>query len=111
MENIQKNRNILLKEIKNCHQKSAFKKFDVTKLVAVSKKQEDYKIELAIAGGQKIFGENRVQEAQTRWEERQKIYKDLDQSVLKIFDVKNSMNSKNSYGGTSSNNIRKMIKK
>ena len=44
-------------------------------------------------------------------DELRKIYKDLDQSVLKIFDVKNSMNSKNSYGGTSSNNIRKMIKK
>lgn len=82
MENIQKNRNILLNEIKNCHQKSAFKKFDVTKLVAVSKKQEDYKIELAIASGQKIFGENRVQEAQTRWEERQKIYKDLDLRLI-----------------------------
>ena len=82
MENIQKNRNILLNEIKNCHQKSTFKKFDVTKLVAVSKKQEDYKIELAIASGQKIFGENRVQEAQTRWEERQKIYKDLDLRLI-----------------------------
>jgi argininosuccinate lyase len=44
-------------------------------------------------------------------EELKKIYKDLDQSVLKVFDVKNSMNSKNSYGGTSSNNIKKMIKK
>jgi len=44
-------------------------------------------------------------------DELKKIYKDLDQSVLKIFDVKNSMNSKNSYGGTSSNNVKKMIKK
>jgi len=44
-------------------------------------------------------------------EELRKFYKDLDKSVLKIFDVKNSMNSKNSYGGTSSNNIKKMIKK
>ena len=32
-------------------------------------------------------------------------------TFLKVFDVKNSMNSKNSYGGTSSNNIKKMIKK
>ena len=38
-----------------------------------------------------------------------KFYKDLDKSVLKVFDVKNSMNSKNSYGGTSSNNVKKMI--
>ena len=40
-----------------------------------------------------------------------KFYKNLDKSVLKIFDVKNSMNAKNSYGGTSTNNIKKMIKK
>ena len=38
-----------------------------------------------------------------------KFYKDLDKDVLKIFDVKNSMNSKISYGGTSSKNIKKMI--
>jgi argininosuccinate lyase len=44
-------------------------------------------------------------------EELRKFYKNLDKSVLKIFDVKNSMNSKNSYGGTSSKNIKKMIKK
>ena len=43
--------------------------------------------------------------------ELKKIYKNLDNQVLKIFDVKNSMNSKNSYGGTSSKNIKKMIKK
>ena len=40
-----------------------------------------------------------------------KVYKNLDKSVLKIFDVKNSMNSKTSYGGTSAKNIAKMIKK
>ena len=44
-------------------------------------------------------------------DELKKFYKGLDKSVLKIFDVKNSMNSKNSYGGTSSNNVKKMIKK
>ncbi len=40
-----------------------------------------------------------------------KFYKDLDKSVLKVFNVKNSMNSKNSFGGTSSNNVKKMISK
>ena len=43
--------------------------------------------------------------------ELKKFYKDLDKNVLKIFDVNLSMNSKNSYGGTSSNNVKKMIKK
>ena len=44
-------------------------------------------------------------------DELKKFHKSLDSEVLNIFDVKNSMNSKNSYGGTSANNIRKMIKK
>ena len=43
--------------------------------------------------------------------ELKKFHKDLDKKVLKIFDVNHSMNSKNSYGGTSSNNVKKMIKK
>lgn len=42
---------------------------DVT-LVAVSKQQPDEKIEAMLAAGQRVFGENRVQEAQTRWETR-----------------------------------------
>ena len=41
----------------------------------------------------------------------EKFYKDLNISVLKIFDVKNSMNSKNSFGGTSEKNVKNMIKK
>ena len=40
-----------------------------------------------------------------------KIYKGLDKNVLKIFNVKNSMNAKKSYGGTASNNVAMMIKK
>ncbi len=44
-------------------------------------------------------------------EELKKFHKDLDKGVLKVFNVKNSMNSKNSYGGTSSNNVKKMIRK
>ena len=44
-------------------------------------------------------------------EEVIKIYKDLDESVLRVFDVKNSMNMKKSYGGTSELNVKLMIKK
>jgi len=43
--------------------------------------------------------------------EVKKIYKDLDKRVLKVFDVKNSMNIKKSYGGTSETNVKTMIKK
>ena len=44
-------------------------------------------------------------------EDLKKFYKNLDINVLKIFDIRNSMNSKKSYGGTSPDNIKKMIKK
>ena len=44
-------------------------------------------------------------------EEIKKIYQDLDKSVLKVFDVKNSMNLKKSFGGTSESNVKSMIKK
>lgn len=43
-------------------------KRDVT-LVAVSKVQPEARIEAMLAAGQTVFGENRVQEAQTRWGE------------------------------------------
>jgi argininosuccinate lyase len=43
--------------------------------------------------------------------ELKKFYKDLDKNVMKIFKVKNSMNSKSSYGGTAEKNIKKMIRK
>ena len=82
MENIKYNRNCLLKDIKIAHENSFFKDRKVTKLVAVSKKQEDYKIDLALEQGQRIFGENRLQEAQKRWESRQKIYKDLELRLI-----------------------------
>ena len=36
-------------------------------LVAVSKRQPDERIDAALAVGQNVFGENRVQEAQSRW--------------------------------------------
>lgn len=39
-------------------------------LVAVSKTQPDEAIEAALAAGQRVFGENRVQEAQGRWTDR-----------------------------------------
>ena len=35
----------------------------------------------------------------------------LKNDVLKVFDLKNSVNSKKSYGGTSFDNIKKMITK
>ncbi|MGY6662334.1 MAG: YggS family pyridoxal phosphate-dependent enzyme [Glycocaulis sp.] len=50
---------------------------DVT-LVAVSKMQSEARIEEALASGQLVFGENRVQEAMTRWSARRAAYPDLE---------------------------------
>ena len=46
-------------------------------LVAVSKRQPDDKIDAALAAGQRVFGENRVQEASQRWTGRRMAYSDL----------------------------------
>ena len=49
---------------------------DVT-LIAVSKKQPDDRIDAALEAGQRVFGENRVQEAQTRWQDCRPAFPDL----------------------------------
>ena len=43
--------------------------------------------------------------------EIKKFVNKIEKDIPKIFDVENSMNSKTSFGGTSTKNIRKMIKK
>ena len=82
MENIKQNRELLLKDINTCHLKSKFKTTQIIQLVAYSQKQDAYKIDLAIQTGQRIFGENRVQEAQKRWEERLKYHSDLELRLI-----------------------------
>ena len=68
-------------------------------LVAVSKVQPDDRIVAALEAGQRVFGENRVQEAQTRWADRRAQFEDLKlhligplqtnkvDAALKLFDV------------------------
>ena len=46
-------------------------------LVAVSKRQPDDRIDAALTAGQRVFGENRVQEANGRWAHRRDFYADL----------------------------------
>ena len=47
-------------------------------LVAVSKKQSEPRIAAALEYGHRLFGENRVQEAQERWADRRADYPDLE---------------------------------
>jgi len=53
-----------------------------TTLVAVSKKQPDIRIDAALKAGQRVFGENRVQEAQKRWTERRASFDDLELRLI-----------------------------
>ena len=46
-------------------------------LIAVSKQQPDDRIDAALEAGQRVFGENRVQEAMGRWVHRRADYPDL----------------------------------
>jgi len=52
-------------------------------LVAVSKVQPDERIDAALEAGQRVFGENRVQEAAQRWaNERRAAYEDLELHLI-----------------------------
>lgn len=57
--------------------KAAGRPPDSIALVAVSKQQSDQRLDAMLAAGQRVFGENRVQEAQARWGERRQAYPDL----------------------------------
>jgi pyridoxal phosphate enzyme (YggS family) len=51
-------------------------------LVAVSKTQPEERIAAMLATGQRVFGENRVQEAEGRWEERRTQHGDLELRLI-----------------------------
>ena len=57
--------------------KASGREAEAVTLVAVSKLQPDERIEAALAAGQRVFGENRVQEAQARWGDRRVKIADL----------------------------------
>jgi len=79
---IEDNINLILHDIFKSHKESNFAKLPVPKLVAVSKKQDDYKILEALKVGQKYFGENRVQEAEQRWSKKLEMYKNLELRLI-----------------------------
>ena len=48
---------------------------------------------------------------QLNFNEVKKMKNDLNKNVMRVFNVRNSVNLKTSYGGTSIKNIKKMISK
>ena len=55
---------------------------DAARLLAVSKLQPEERVDAALAAGQRLFGENRVQEAQARWRTRRGAYSDLELHLI-----------------------------
>ena len=51
-------------------------------LVAVSKVQPDERVDAMLAAGQRIYGENRVQEAEARWAHRRAAHPDLELRLI-----------------------------
>ena len=53
-----------------------------TKLIAVSKVQPNERIKAVLESGHRVFGENRVQEAQSKWPEFKKQYPDVELHII-----------------------------
>ena len=52
------------------------------KLIAVSKVQPNNRIEVVLEQGHRVFGENRVQEAQSKWPAFKKQYQDVELHII-----------------------------
>lgn len=63
--------------ISNAHDGTRASKRSGPQLVAVSKRQPDDRIDACLQAGHRIYGENRVQEAQQHWSERRVKFPDL----------------------------------
>ena len=70
--------------------------------------REAYKISAKLVN---YAEKNKKKLNELNFKEVRKIKKDLNKDVMRVFDVKNSVNLKVSYGGTATKNIKKMISK
>ena len=70
--------------------------------------REAYKISAKLVN---YAEKNKKKLNQLNFNEVKKMKSDLDKNVMKVFNVRNSVNFKTSYGGTSTKNIKKMISK
>ena len=74
-----------LNEIKNRIQKAEIefsRKPGEVKLIAVSKVQPNERIEVVLEQGHRVFGENRVQEAQSKWPAFKEKYEDVELHII-----------------------------
>ena len=54
----------------------------LTNIIAVSKLQPNERVELVLRSGHRIFGENRVQEANSKWPQFKKVFKNIELHLL-----------------------------
>ena len=73
---------IAVNSIINDTLKASQKEANAANLIAVSKTIGQEAIEEALAAGQRLFGENRVQEAQEKWEDLKKTYPDIQLHLI-----------------------------
>ena len=97
----------LNKSIKKIHNESFYSSKPLPKLIAVSKQQPDEKILHALKLGQRIFGENKIQDATKRWSDLLKTYMDIElhyighlqtnkvKKALNLFDVIHTLDREN----------------
>ena len=74
-----------LSEIKNRVRKTEeqfSKTIGGTKIIAVSKVQPNERVKAVLESGHRVFGENRVQEAQSKWPEFKKQYHDVELHII-----------------------------
>ena len=74
-----------LSEIKNRVRKTEeqfSKTIGGTKIIAVSKVQPNERVKAVLESGHRVFGENRVQEAQSKWPEFKKQYRDVELHII-----------------------------
>ena len=107
MNDININRQNLIKTIESCHKNSFYSSLPVPTLIAVSKQQPDNKIEDALKAGHRIFGENKIQDGIKRWSKFLDIHKDIKlhyighlqtnkvKKALNFFDVIHTLDRKN----------------
>ena len=93
--------------IKKRHNESFYSSKPLPKLIAVSKQQPDEKILDALEVGQRIFGENKIQDAIKRWSSLLGIHKDIElhyighlqtnkvKKALNFFDVIHTLDREN----------------
>ena len=82
MDDIFEKRRNLIETIEKCHKNSFYSSKSLPKLVAVSKQQPDYKIKDALKAGQRVFGENKLQDAIKRWTNLLDIYNDIELNYI-----------------------------